>query len=425
MEKKKSINTNLGITIILMFSALLVICSFLIIGYELNWDFGYPKGNSNYKSEILIDDNSIVDDDNMIDVTKNENSDYLLQVYNSRYKKNVDSFFKFDQYKFHIIVDKNLNSVSVDDKQIFKSDDKIYLVYLIQDILVIQVTNSNMDDKLFFIDVDGNVLKNIDNLSHNAVLVSKTDIKYFVENCNLNENEVYSLCEADSYIIRYLGENQLSESILDDQGNWTAAGITDCDMDVCVLYDNNNDLKLEYYSSIDEQIFNPALIINGQSVNLSGYRLSKVKFTNDNYLYIKLESGTGAGLLSSMLISDFSGNIINTLNEDSLKSGLNSYFIDLNGDNINYYAQKFGSDVRSVCESRIGTQTNSFIKNDSVVFIKDEYQYIGNGNISKINHIEKTFLEYMIDLTGYNNCEDALANIDSWENKDNFSKIYE
>lgn len=424
MNLKKNVDTNLGITILLMVSAIFVLIDFIYIGNELGWDLGYPKNNSNYKSEVLIDNNSIVDDDNMIDVTEKENSEYLLQVYNSRYKKNVDSIFKFDQYKFHIIVDKNLNSVIVDDKQIFKSDDKIYIVYLIQDILVIQVTNSNMDDKLFFIDVDGNVLKNIDNLSHNAVLVSKTDIKYFVKNCNLNENEVYSLCKADSYTIRYLGENQLSESILDDQENWTAAGITDCDMDVCVLYDNNN-LKLEYYSSINEQIFNPALIINGQIVNLSGYRLSKVKFTNDNYLYIELESGTGAGLLSSMLISDLNGNVINTLNEDSLKSGLNSYYIDFDGDNINYYAQQFGSDVRSVCESRIGTQTNSFIKDDSVVFIKDEYQYIGNGNISKINHIEKTFLEYLKDLTGNNNCEDALANIDSWKNKDILSKFYE
>lgn len=69
MEWKKNVDTNLGITIILMFSALLIIFSFLIMGYELGWDFGYPKRGSktvindktdNYNEKKMTDEEALI-----------------------------------------------------------------------------------------------------------------------------------------------------------------------------------------------------------------------------------------------------------------------------------------------------------------------------------------------------------------------------
>ena len=59
-----------------------------------------------------------------------------------------------------------------------------------------------------------------------------------------------------------------------------------------------------------------------------------------------------------------------------------------------------------------------------IAYVKNEYQYIGNGQVSKINHSEKTFGNYMQELTGYDNCQDAINNIDSWKSKDDIYKFY-
>ena len=54
MNLKKNVDTNLGITILLMVSSLLVIFDFIYIGNELGWDLGFNSKNDNSGSNVFV-----------------------------------------------------------------------------------------------------------------------------------------------------------------------------------------------------------------------------------------------------------------------------------------------------------------------------------------------------------------------------------
>ena len=76
MEWKKNINTNLGITIILVFAALFTIIDFYIVGSELD---GYPfnelSGNTN--SNTINNNNPVIEDKEVVEENNSE-SHYVI-----------------------------------------------------------------------------------------------------------------------------------------------------------------------------------------------------------------------------------------------------------------------------------------------------------------------------------------------------------
>lgn len=76
MEWKKNINTNLGITIILVFAALFTIVDFYIVGSELD---GYPfnelSGNTN--SNTINNNNPVIEDKEVVEENNSE-SHYVI-----------------------------------------------------------------------------------------------------------------------------------------------------------------------------------------------------------------------------------------------------------------------------------------------------------------------------------------------------------
>lgn len=54
MDFKKNVDTNLGITILLMVSAIFVLVDFIYIGNELGYDFGFDRKNNNSDSNIVV-----------------------------------------------------------------------------------------------------------------------------------------------------------------------------------------------------------------------------------------------------------------------------------------------------------------------------------------------------------------------------------
>ena len=199
--------------------------------------------------------------------------------------------------------------------------------------------------------------------------------------------------------------------------------IFDCTFseDYCLLLDEDNK-KLEYYNWDLEGNWNPRLVVNGKAIELGSYRLNNYEFTDDNYLFVSCSSGTGNGRPAYFLIADLNGNVITTVDEKSLKSGLHNYYVSFENGEFVYDAVQEGSGVEYACNNMLEidiTYPIAIKSYDDVVYVKDIYQYVGNGRVSKINHIEKTFGDFMKDLTGYNSCQDAINNIDSWNLKGN------
>lgn len=422
MDFKKIFTSKTGVAIVFVAITILAILGFSVI-CKRGGSYMFKDSRGTINNEVKAEYKDV------IDVNDGKNGKYLSVVFSSNYNKNVDATFKYNSYKYHIVVDKDSNTIMVDDKNVFTAINKISYVYLVEDILVIQETDSFVHDNLYFVDMDGNKINVINDIAHNMVLVTNTNIKYFVEKCDYSESDIYKPCSADSYIITYLGDGKLSESTVDDQVSYGSTDITDCEMDLCTMYDKDN-LKIEYYSARNEKRFNPAIVVNGNYIKWSeGYRLSGVEFTYDKYLYIKIESGTGNGLLSEILIADLSGNVITTIDEKSLTDiHMYNYFSSFEDGKIVYDAVQESSSVELVCKKMLGINefdTPIVIKSyGDIAYVKNEYQYIGNGQVSKINHSEKTFGNYMQELTGYDNCQDAINNIDSWKSKDDIYKFY-
>ena len=76
MEWKKNINTNLGITIILVFSALFVIIDFYVIGaYMDGYPFNELSGNTN--SNTINNNNPVIEDKEVVEENNSE-SHYVI-----------------------------------------------------------------------------------------------------------------------------------------------------------------------------------------------------------------------------------------------------------------------------------------------------------------------------------------------------------
>ena len=207
-----------------------------------------------------------------------------------------------------------------------------------------------------------------------------------------------------------------SDEIIDDKND-----DNDCSFDeYCLLYEKEN-VKIEYNFIDEQQNVNPLLSFNGKIISLSGM-LQNYRILDDNYLFVVYGGPSGDGRPSSFLILDLFGNVLTDIDESILNNSFSIFDVEMKDNIISYSGKPFNFDLEGFCKSMIGDEsnymrsTNIIDKYDSLIFIKDEYNYIGGGKISKINRIEKSVFDYMKESTGYDNCQDAVNNIDSWEN---------
>ena len=117
MEMKKNVDTNLGITIILVISALFVICDFIYIGNELGWDLGFKsrKNSNNVVEKIDVGTQIISDDKDNTQVIEDENRDMTHYVIS-------DDFSYADKYNDRTVLDSDMNIRTVKDQIVLTGD---------------------------------------------------------------------------------------------------------------------------------------------------------------------------------------------------------------------------------------------------------------------------------------------------------------
>ena len=111
MELKKEIDTNLGITIILMVSAVIILISMVIMGNELGWDFGYSTTKVDKPVEVEKID---VEKEILDEITKDIEEDENKNVDMTHYVIN-DDFSYEDKYKDRNVLDSEMNIRTVKD----------------------------------------------------------------------------------------------------------------------------------------------------------------------------------------------------------------------------------------------------------------------------------------------------------------------
>jgi hypothetical protein len=193
----------------------------------------------------------------------------------------------------------------------------------------------------------------------------------------------------------------------------------------CLLYDKEN-VKIEYNFLDEQQNVNPTLSFNEREVSLNGM-LNKYDVLNDNYLFVVYGGPSGDGRPLSFLIFDLFGNVLTDIDGSTLSNSFSVFEVEMKDNMISYSGKPFNFNLEGFCKLMIGDEsnymssTNIIDKYDSLIFVKEEYNYIGGGKISKINRIEKSVIDYMKESTGYDNCQDAINNIDSWKNMSIYS----
>ncbi len=190
--------------------------------------------------------------------------------------------------------------------------------------------------------------------------------------------------------------------------------------DYILLYDKDG-IKIEYNrKGEDGSEYRPRIIFNGTGVVLDGV-LQKLKILDDNYLFAVYGGPSGDSHPASFSIFDLYGNSITDVNKLSLDSSLNVLYADMSNNIITYHGSPFNSNVEYFCKGLInkGAQQEEYDDYyNRLYYVKETYTYIGNGMISKTNRVEKTVLDYMKENFGYDNCQDAIENVDSWRDKD-------
>ena len=362
MNLNKKVDTNLGITVILVISAILVIIDFYYIGSQLD---GYPFND--------VAGGSVVTDGNI------SAYDGMLVYSDSDSKGIVDDVYSFGDTSYHLIFSKNNKFLMVEGKEIFKTDLEVQSIYLYNDVISIVLKNGEKYD-LIFIDLNGKEVKKLVDLG--SVSISGNTIYYsYVDNYVQKENEIYESHSVPVYMINYLGNYNFSTEVKDHDN---AIYTVDCvsASDYCLIY-NKNSIKIEYIHDDYEHKkveSNYSLVINGNKVEI-GPQLLNVILLPDNYLLVQSCFQDGHTVITNIV--DLKGNIItdfsNLVKDDEftahslidfkpvyLDGVFNIYTVSL------YNYDKFGYYFEDICSTA-----------DMNVLLGRHYtfKYLGNGKV--------------------------------------------
>ena len=235
MEWKKNINTNLGITIILVFAALFIIIDFYAISAEIE---GYPfnelSGNTvNSTDDTVVEDKVFVEENNDV-----ANDNTVTQYDNFRdfscieKNENYCLFKNEDNLKVEIEADSILNYTVVingnkfaplfdyysylDDIQVLY-DGYVYVQYGVQGLGPVE--------KAFILDANADVITKTTDIDYTIDGIDHADIKFVdnklsLTNIKFGDGELGVLCENAPdendivytfYQYEYIGSGKLNE----------------------------------------------------------------------------------------------------------------------------------------------------------------------------------------------------------------------
>lgn len=325
-----------------------------------------------------------------------EESKYSIILNNSfqifsRNSGDVEKKYIINDSKYHIVINKNSNKITVNNKNIYYLDDTILSVYIIKDLLAVEVT-SNCKNTLVLLELNGNILETIDNIIPNSLTVNEMNIIYSTDNFKSNNNEIYKSHYVDTYSLTYLGDNNFSEITKLENEYKIKLFTPSCSLpnEKYTIY-NNNDLVIEVGEVVESKdnhsLIKKKLYINEKEIDIA-YNLDNITLLSDNYIFVKTYYQDGYS--EFLNIFDFNGNNIVDFN-DKIEEG---YFVShplLNDSNNTYSNETFN--IYTVSSEALEKLGRYFEKKDSypgnyTVGKLWKFNYLGNGQVDN-GYIER------------------------------------
>lgn len=238
MELKKNINTNLGITIILVFAALFTIIDFYIVGSELD---GYPFNELSGNTVNSDVDDTVVEDKEVVEENNDAANDNTVTQYDNfkdfsciEKNENYCLFKNEDNLKVEIEADSILNYTVVingnkfaplfdyysylDDIQVLY-DGYVYVQYGVQGLGPVE--------KAFILDANADVITKTTDIDYTIDGIDHADIKFVdnklsLTNIKFGDGGLEVICRSENkpsdddnvfvyYQFEYIGSGKLNE----------------------------------------------------------------------------------------------------------------------------------------------------------------------------------------------------------------------
>lgn len=313
----------------------------------------------------------------------------------------VEKKYIVDDNKYHIIIDKDSNKITVNNKDIYYSEETIISVYIIKDILAVE-TSINCNGKLVLLEMNGNILRTISNIMPYYSNIGGMNITYSVDSYEPNGNEIYKSHYKDTYSLTYLGNNNFSETTKVEDQYKTVIYTPSCALpnDKYTIYNNNGlEIKVGEDHEPSEQgyyLVKKKLYVNGTAIDIA-YNLGSITLLPDNYILVR--SYYQDGFSEFLNILDFNGNIINDFKE-KIENG---FFVShpLSKDITEIYSN--GTFNIYVMSAEATEKMGRYLENsdsypsDYVIGKLYKFNYLGNGKI------DDGYIERNITIEDFNN----------------------
>lgn len=396
---KLSIRKKAMLIVLFELLCLIIVCIPITVAFINEKQYGgilnfmfFTNSASNGNLDLSVDsyDNKVFDNN---------------MLYSFELNEFVDKTIIYNENEYHIIIPKDGKSITVNGKEIYKTDEHVDSIYYLEDILIFNV--SGIKDKLISIDFYGNI--NI--IDEQKAIISiagieEKSIRYFVKSYDRLSDEIYLAHFTSEYKVDYIGNNKFSKvRFLSSNVNYTKC-INEYN-GYCLL-NNDSRLRIELKNpNYASDVFTSYLKINGHELAFDEYYIDEIRLLDDGYLYVSLYD-VGIGFDNNVYIINPSGDIVNDAN-----NFIASFMIDSSKYEdgiITYYTDRLDSPITACLNLK-----DNGLELNSIVFKSVDLKYIGNGKLNVINREESTLSEYL-EYYDFGNCDDLIK---SWE-KGNF-----
>ena len=389
MTKKSKILCAIGILLIVILIGVIIICKCF-----------NTTGSVDEYEEVISNDS-----DGQLQYKYTAFSGYK-ELYNFVKSEEIDKYYMISDKEYHIVLKDNFDSIVVNDKSIFESENKILSVDLYNTILIVYTTSDSSDFKsiLYLIDLDGNVIKKVDNVLYGYRNFHESKLRYTVDNYDYNSVDgdvIYKSHSTEDHTVTFL-DGLINTDEINEHPNYIYTPVC-MNKDGCILYEKDG-LKISIGKEgitedgikyIDEKLY-----VNDNKID-KAYNLLKITLLPDGYLFIT--SCFQDGYTSWARIIDWNGNIITDFNNiidegyftsHPLVSGLGN---DFSGGVFHI------NTVSGTAQNELGQYLNigAPYPDDYVICKTFKFNYLGNG------HVDNGYVDEIIDLGDLRNYYDS------------------
>lgn len=392
LPKKTKILCAIGISLFV-----LLICIFVI-----------SKCFNTTSSVNETEQNTINDADEKFDYKYVSFSGYK-KLFNYLNPEEIEKYYLISDKEYHIVLKDSFTSIVVNDKSIFESENKILSVDLYRNILIIYTTSYSSDFKsiLYLIDLDGNVIKKIDNVLYRYRNFYEDKLRYTVDNYDYNiddGNIIYRDHYAEDHTITFL-DGSISTDEINEHPNHISTPVC-MDNDECILYEKDG-LKIsigtkEIIYENGTKSFDSGLYVNDNKVEFAS-NLINVSLLPDRYLFISSCWMDGFDEVSHII--DVNGNLITNFND---KMGGFYTSRPIVSDQSNDFSDGVFT-INSISKKAIEEMGNYLsghegYPDDYVIGKVWKFNYLGNG------HVDNGYVDEIIDLGDFRNYYGSKSN---------------